>query len=376
MNCVRCQREIPDGSMFCCYCGKKQETQRRKRAKRPNMSGTARKRGRYYEAIWTVASPELTADGRIKQFRKSKSGFKTRKEAEDYCILMMNKVAEARKAPELKVYWNIYKEKRLPELSKDKISAYKKAWERLTPLHGRRVDTIYTKDMQDLIDSLNLTYYPAKYMKAVLQRLFEYAAGERFASKDLPDLIELPPLNATAREPFTEEEQKKIWESYAEGNTDAAMPLTMIYTGMMPGELQLLVKENIDFDNGTISGMGLKTEVRRSTPVVLSEEAYCILKERVSGLSDTDSVFCRDEKKFYKLYYHALEVAGVRKLTPYSCRHTTATILAVKKNIPAQAIKKMMRWSTAKMLNNYAHPDVEDARSAANAIRYNKTTEE
>jgi integrase len=145
---------------------------------------------------------------------------------------------------------------------------------------------------------------------------------------------------------------------------------------MMPGELQLLVKENINFKNGTISGMGLKTEVRRATPVVLSEEAYFILQERVNGLADTDSVFYKNEKKFYKMYYKALEAAGVRKLTPYSCRHTTATILAVKKNIPVQAIKKMMRWSTEKMLNNYAHPDVEDARSAANAIRYNKTTEE
>lgn len=376
MICVKCSREIPEQSSYCCYCGKKQIVQPRKRAKRPNQAGSVRKRGKTYQAEWTTEASEVLQDGRVKQFRKTKGGFATRREAEEYCLLMRNKASAPKEAPELKVYWNIYKEKRLPELSKDKISAYKKAWERLTPLHGRKVDTIYTKDMQDLIDSLNLPYYPAKYMKAVLQRLFEYAAGERFASRDLPDLIELPPLNAVPREPFTEDEQKKIWESYGEGNTEAAMPLTMIYTGMMPGELQLLVKGNIDFETGTISGMGLKTEIRRATPVVLSEEAYCILKDRVDRLADTDPVFYKNEKKFYEVYYKALEVAGVRKLTPYSCRHTTATILAVKKNIPVQAIKKMMRWSTAKMLNNYAHPDVEDARSAANAIRYNKTAGE
>ena len=64
----------------------------------------------------------------------------------------------------------------------------------------------------------------------------------------------------------------------------------------------------------------------------------------------------------------ALEAAGCRRLTPYSCRHTTATALAVTKNIAPQTVKKVMRWSTARMLDRYAHPDNDAALAAVNTL--------
>ena len=79
--------------------------------------------------------------------------------------------------------------------------------------------------------------------------------------------------------------------------------------------------------------------------------------------------FPRSEQKFYKDYYKALEVAKTRKLPPYSCRHTTATALAVTEGIAPQTVKKIMRWSTTRMLDRYAHPDDKDARTAVNMIK-------
>ena len=64
-----------------------------------------------------------------------------------------------------------------------------------------------------------------------------------------------------------------------------------------------------------------------------------------------------------------LAAAGCRDLPPYSCRHTTATALAVTKNIAPQTVRKVMRWSTAKMLDRYAHPDQKDALKAVNRIK-------
>lgn len=39
------------------------------------------------------------------------------------------------------------------------------------------------------------------------------------------------------------------------------------------------------------------------------------------------------------------------------------------KGIAPQTIKRMMRWSTTKMLDRYAHPDDADVINAANTIR-------
>ena len=47
----------------------------------------------------------------------------------------------------------------------------------------------------------------------------------------------------------------------------------------------------------------------------------------------------------------------------------TATALAVTKNIAPQTVTKVMRWSTARMLDRYAHPDTNDALAAVNAMQ-------
>ena len=80
-------------------------------------------------------------------------------------------------------------------------------------------------------------------------------------------------------------------------------------------------------------------------------------------------IWKRNEDAWYADYYSALEAAGCRRLTPYSCRHTTATALAVTKNIAPHTVKKIMRWSTTAMLDRYAHPDHKDALKAVNRLK-------
>ena len=67
-------------------------------------------------------------------------------------------------------------------------------------------------------------------------------------------------------------------------------------------------------------------------------------------------------------YYAVLEAAKCRRLEPYSCRHTTATALAISEGIAPQTIKKVMRWSTTKMLDRYTHPDDQEAIEAVNRL--------
>jgi len=155
----------------------------------------------------------------------------------------------------------------------------------------------------------------------------------------------------------------------------AAVPLVMIYTGMMPGEMLKLKCDMIHLDKQQINDVGLKTKVRKKNPVYIPDTIVPVIEELIErSESKAGYVIKHSEDAFYKDFYAVLEAAGCRKLKPYSCRHTTATALAITENIAPQTIKRVMRWSSTKMLDRYAHPQDKDALAAVNAIK--KGTEE
>ena len=143
----------------------------------------------------------------------------------------------------------------------------------------------------------------------------------------------------------------------------------MICTGMMPGEMMNLKIENIDLQNQRITGVGMKTKVRRSSPVILPEDIVPVLEDLIAHAQQSGYLFKRNETNWYRDYYAALERAGCRRLEPYCCRHSTATRLAISESIAPQTIQRIMRWSSTKMLDRYAHPDSSDVLTAANTIK-------
>ena len=143
----------------------------------------------------------------------------------------------------------------------------------------------------------------------------------------------------------------------------------MIYTGMMPGEAMQLRVDQIDLDGHRIHGAGMKTKVRKQTDIVLAETIIPLVQDLIDHAQDSGYIWPRNETSWYENYHAVLKDAGCRDLPPYSCRHTTATALAVTKNIAPQTVKKVMRWSTARMLDRYAHPDQDDALAAVNTLK-------
>ena len=124
----------------------------------------------------------------------------------------------------------------------------------------------------------------------------------------------------------------------------------------------------IDLKGRRIHGVGIKTKVRKQTDIVLADQIVPLVQDLIDHAQPSGYIWKRMKDEWYVNYYAALEAAGCRRLTPYSCRHTTATALAVTKNIAPQTVRKVMRWSTARMLDRYAHPDQDDALAAVNTI--------
>ena len=302
--------------------------------------------------------------------KRTKGGFKTKKEALEYCqTLLAGGYMKQKEAPRLSEYWQQYADNALLKLGKDKQSAYRTAWNKLSPIHDARVDALTVEILQQTVSSVAKSYYTQKDCRTVLKRLYERAHAEGYVHAILPDYVELVPLEEAEQIPFSPDEQQSLWKLYESGNMDAAIPLLMIYTGLMPGEAQLLKVEHIDLEARTMYGMNLKTKVRKKTPVVLADCILPVVEDLIENAMPSGNIWPRNQSAWYARYYAAIEKAGCRKLPPYSCRHTTATALAVDANVAPQIAKRVMRWSTAKMLDRYAHPDLADALEAVNALR-------
>ena len=333
--------------------------------KRGNGQGSARKRGKAWTAIWTLGT--VVEDGRLRQIRQTKGGFRTKTEALAYAANPPSSVTTDR-VPTLQDYWETWSTTSLPKMSKSKQTAYKIAKRKVERLMLLPVDKLNIKLLQEAVDAKASTYYPAKDIKTILTHLYKRAVAEGWVTTNLADFIELPTLEEEELQPFNENELRNFWDAYGAGDTFVGYILLMIYTGMMPGELMRLTKDMIDWDAREIRGCGLKTKKRKETPIVFPEIIAPVLLDlcQQSG-SRIGNVLCMTKDRFYPAFHDALSRCGARDLKPYSCRHTTATALALG-NIAPSVIQEVMRHTKFSTTQRYIHPDMTAAHAAVNAM--------
>ena len=366
MNCAKCGKIFQDDANFCPYCGKKAGFLPRK-SSRANGTGSV-----YYDSRskkWIaqiVTGRHYTSEMKLR-FEYKRKSFVKKTDA----LMAVGKLNEEKSIrPDFTVsyYYNAFTNGKGDSLSHDKQVAYRIAYNRLKTLHSTPVKDLTIADLQAILQGVE-TYYPARDVRSLLNAIFKLAAADdREINPVLPSLLVLPKMQETQVEPFTEEEQLQLWYSYDSGKDNAAIPLIMIYTGMMTGEMRKLTKDMIDLKAREIVGVGLKTKERKKKAVLLHDDIIPVLEDVISK-AETDRLYPMSEDNFYKLYYSALKDAGItRHLTPYSCRHTTATVLAVHENVAPQTLQRVMRWKSTKMMDRYVTPDDQDARKAVNKI--------
>ena len=331
--------------------------------KRANGTGSVYKRKN--RPGWTASVVVgYKPDGTPLRYRKA---FRTKTEALQAVSKLKNEV-RPQVIPTVSYYYEAFCKGRGASISKDKKKAYEIAYNRLEKIQGTPISELTIPQLQEIVNQTCSSYYPARDVKVLLNHLFKLAAVDGNANPALPGLLELPKLQETKREPFTEEEQIALWLSYEAGNKGAAIPLIMIYTGMMTGEMRSLTKSMINWDTQEIVGVGMKTETRREATVLISDDIVPVLQD-VASQATGERLFTMGEADFYAAFYQALKDAGItRHLTPYSCRHTTATALSVNAQVAPQTVQRIMRWSSTKMMDRYVHPGEKDAREAINKI--------
>lgn len=366
MLCCKCKKEIPEGSLYCNHCGKKQQSASRKRGvkTRANGTGTVYKDGKYWRAK-IVLGYYVDASGERRSTTRSKGGFKTKKEALEFLPELRN-LAKEDSGTTLSDYWEFYQSKSLPQLSASKQTSYRIAWKKWSPLAHRTIQSLKIENLQSVLDDAAPTYDPAKDMKVLLSHFYKHAMANQTVMVNMTQFLQLPASKSSERIPFNKVELDAMWKDYASGNTFTGYLLLMIYSGMMPGELLTAKKEHINWDTKQIIGAGIKTDVRKETPIVLADVIIPVLRDLVDK-SPGEKLIHINKDKFYKEYYATLERIGARKLAPYSCRHTTGTDLA-KSAVPPSIIQAIMRHSKITTTQRYIHIDSSAALEGVNRL--------
>ena len=361
-NCRKCGTQLPDGARFCFQCGLRQEKKVGVKS-RGNGQGSAIKRGNTWTAVWTTEIYPDPEEQKIHQKRRWKGGFKTKTAALAYAA---NPASEEKTAPTLRSYWIGWSKSDMLDLSKSKQTAFKIAWGKLEELAAFQMDELTIDLIQGCVDRKAQTYYPAKDMKTLLSHLFKRAVAEGNARTNLAEFIHLPPLDEKELQPFTEIELHKLWDAYGNGDRFIGFLLLMIYSGMMPGELMRFQPDMVDWEKNEIIGCGLKTKKRKTTAIVFPDMIVPVLSDLIEHCKGK-YVISMNRDHFYTEYHAALNRAGVRDLPPYSCRHTTATALALG-NIAPSTIQEVMRHTKFSTTQRYIHPDREAALAAVNTM--------
>lgn len=360
-NCIKCKKDIPDGSAYCLYCGKKQERSPRKRKKRANGTGNisvlsgnrtkkymARRNGEIIGTYATYAEAQKALD-RL-----------TDVDVNDKYNMTFSQVYAA---------WAPEHAREMQSNMRNYAAAYKKCPE----LHDRKFRTLRKSDFMAPVirlEEAGKSKSTCEKMIHLFGQLSKWAMAEGIIQQNHAQNVRTVAQQLSTKKPFTLEEIRRISESELPA---AQIALILLATGCRPNEL---FKAPVSMCFADYFVGGSKTEAGRNRVIAISPigiEAYSKLRQaaiRAGGTRLIDGYSGnRDPANYAKRDWRTLmgEIR-VDGMTPYNCRHTFIT-MAVKSGVPAAILKRMVGHADISTTDkNYTHLDAADVISAAKAI--------
>lgn len=244
-----------------------------------------------------------------------------------------------------------------------------------------RIGTMKMKDVKDvhlqkiMNAQAGMSESHAKKIRIVLQEMFKRARVSRIIVYDPAEILELPQTTKGRRRAVTDEERRAI-EAVAKEHPAGVWILTLLYTGMRPGESAALTWADVDFEadeirihtakeSGSRTIKGPKTKAGVRTLPHIPDAIKPLLKKASEKKKPFDFVFptttgtiMNDSamrrrwvsfKEAVDIYMGAeVDESGeivksvvANDLVPYCLRHTFATDCA-KVGVPIDTVRWLM----------------------------------
>ena len=376
----KCRTALPDGSKYCLSCGAKQDITRRPRSRGNGTGSVYQLPSKTWIAV-RICGWYTAEDGSIHRKTRSKSGFRTKKEALEYLPLLA--VTPAQERSRHITYKELY-DKWYPthRAGESTLGCYRAAIKHFRPLWSAQLADIDVDDLQECMDDCPAGKRTRENMKALCGLLYKYAIPRHLATLNLGEYLIVGGGVSEEKRALPMEAVQALQQA------GASIPygeyiVAQCYLGFRPSELLALDIEDYDPRLRSFVG-GAKTEAGRSRIVTISPKIQPIIDRLVGGRT-SGPVFVSASggrlslRDYRTAFYAALDAIGFdnpmeesngvirHRYTPHSCRHTFATLL---KDVPAPDKDKLrlIGHTSAEMLRHYQDVDVDSLRRITDAL--------
>lgn len=368
-NCIKCKKEIPEGSLFCLHCGKKQaSTEGRKTKKRANGTGSVYKVKGRRRKCWAAA-----ANGIFLGY------YLTQAEAEAALPKDKRGITEEYNST-LKDIYTSWSRIHFQNIGKKSIEGYEIAWKHLFPLYKRKIRDIRASDFQNIIDSLiekGRSRSSCDKVRILANKLSTHALERDIINKNYAQFIKLPKEAKKEQEIFSDNEIEMLFKH--QWKQTAQIILTFIYSGMRIEELFSIETVNVYLEERYMIG-GEKTEAGKNRIIPINEKIYPFIESWYNPdnkyLLTNSKGGKKNARNFREReFYPFLEEIGilskddeVRRLTPHNARHTFSSKM-VKAGARPELLQKIIGHANYETtIDTYTHFTQEDIKELTSQV--------
>ena len=386
MFCKKCKSEIPDNSIFCNICGKKQVTAQVKTIAHRRTKGTGTIRvDRRKRSPYIVIAPR-TGNGSPQQYLGS---FKTKKEAQEFLDLYNQETFPDLYNATLSKVYELWNKNHFLTLSKSGIQGYQAAYKSISSLSNSKMRNLKTVDFQRCIDiqaDLGASRSKLEKIKQLCSQLCKFSMENDILDKNYAEFIKLTKKEKKEKQIFTESDRQVLWK-----HTDdfrVQIILTMIYMGFRIGEIANIRPNDVHLEEGYIIG-GEKTEagINRIVPFPLEIPEIKTFVIEWMNKCMTETLIGQNAEYIRKyMFYPCLAELGLidppiksektgkdlyidPRLTPHCTRHTFAT-LSVNAGMKPENLQKIIGHADfSTTANIYVHKDFETLKEDMSKLK-------
>lgn len=379
MQCRKCKKTIPDGSLFCNFCGKKQTVTTARHRKRAHGTGTIRKDTRYKNPYIAIAP--ASPHGANRTYIGSYPDVKTAQAALEDFIKHGRPELYGSTLADIYKLWSAVHFKQIKD-----STVWIAMWKRLSPIHSVKMADIRAAHFQPFVDAATSKSSASK-IKSLALMLCRYAMENDLINKNYAEFLKLPKFKKTEKIIFSSDQINTLWKHSDDKRVQVI--LSMIYMGFRLGEMTALTRDRVFLDKGYIVG-GIKTEAGtdRIIPFPSGIPEIAGFFRQWLNADSSERLFPMDEKQFRHAYfYQPLSELGMidghlrpgtgnswifsekHHLTPHSTRHTFASLSAAAGMRPENLQKIIGHADYSTTADIYIHKNADELIAEMSKLR-------